>query len=271
MTDICDKIKSIGRMNIGPTAKYVGTVMATCGLKTAREVVNATGLSRATVYRAMAEYAEACIHDGDETHATEDCLTCLTSENLTSLTDGNCSEKPVSTVSSVRLSDPEPSRACALMESLRDSSSQVVSEEPHPLKGVPPKFELVAVAQPTSSNDALEAFRAYNELAQRIGLPMARSLTPGRKRSIDARLRENGGLEGWAIALANVERSAFLRGNNQRRWRADLDFLLQARSLPRVIDGGYGNGAHGEQAMETRAQRIMRLCEEAGERMGLPA
>jgi hypothetical protein len=51
------------------------------------------------------------------------------------------------------------------------------------------------------------------------------------------------GLEGWIKALLKVERSKFLRGQTQSRdgrsFRADLDFLCQASSFDRVIDGRY--------------------------------
>lgn len=122
-----------------------------------------------------------------------------------------------------------------------------------------------------SSNDSIEAFQAYNELAQRIGLPIARSLTPARRRALDARLREHGGLPAWAQILANVERSAFLRGMGGGRagWRADFDFLIQAKSCAKVFDGGYGNGAHAASSGETAIERTVRLCEEAADRLGI--
>jgi hypothetical protein len=90
--------------------------------------------------------------------------------------------------------------------------------------------------------DALKAFAAYNQTALRCALQQAGRLTPDRQRKIIARLREYS-LDGWMQALANLERSAFLRGKNDRNWRANLDFLLQASSFSKVHDGQYGNGA----------------------------
>lgn len=109
---------------------------------------------------------------------------------------------------------------------------------------------------------ALEAFRAYNDLAQRIGLPTARTLTPQRRKNLCARLREHGGMDAWQTALANIERSAFLRGNNNRGWRADFDFLVTASKFAKVVDGVYGNGAHAEQAKESTAERLSRMLGE---------
>jgi hypothetical protein len=94
--------------------------------------------------------------------------------------------------------------------------------------------------------DAIKAFHAYNDTALRCGLQQAKSLTPDRQRRLIARLRDYG-LDGWSVALANVERSSFLTGKNDNGWRADFDFLLQAKSFNKVHDGSYGNGRHTAQ------------------------
>jgi hypothetical protein len=140
------------------------------------------------------------------------------------------------------------SRAPACLESsLREDSYtlQVVSEG-----------EEGADAPP--SRDALTAFELWNELAQRVGLPLARTLTPQRRKSILARMREHGGLDAWRTALGHVERSAFLQGTNDRGWRADLDFMLQASRFTKLVEGGYGNGAHAK-PKESNLERLDRL------------
>jgi hypothetical protein len=105
--------------------------------------------------------------------------------------------------------------------------------------GVPPS---VAPAGPTPT-DALKAFELYNAVALECGLAQASRLTPSRQKSLIARLREHG-IDGWQTALDRVRHSAFLTGRNDKGWRADFDFLLQAKSLAKVIDGAYGNGRH---------------------------
>lgn len=118
--------------------------------------------------------------------------------------------------------------------------------------------------------DVLRAFEAYNELALRTGLPQAAKLTPDRHRKIAARLKDYG-LDGWGKALDQIERSAFLTGQNDRQWRASLDFLCQPTSFSRVHDGGYGNGRHaGALASETAHERTARFVDEALARMGQP-
>lgn len=101
-----------------------------------------------------------------------------------------------------------------------------------------------------SPMDALRAFEAYNATALKTGLPQASHLTPDRQRKIIARLRDYGS-EGWDKALANIERSSFLTGKNDRAWRASLEFLLQPASFAKVHDGGYGNGRHADPPKKT--------------------
>jgi hypothetical protein len=120
--------------------------------------------------------------------------------------------------------------------------------------------------------DALRAFEAYNAVALQCGLPQASKLTPDRERKIVARLKDFGA-DGWGRALANIEKSSFLTGSNDRGFRADLDFLLQPKSFARVHDGGYGNGRHAKISAfkispraETEFEREARIQAEA-ERM----
>lgn len=114
--------------------------------------------------------------------------------------------------------------------------------------------------EPRSSIDVQAAFNSWNALADRCGLQKSRTLTPQRRKAIAARIREHGGMAAWERALSMVERSAFLRGGNSRGWRATLDFLCQASSFAKVVDGAYGNGAHASaKPSEDALARITRL------------
>lgn len=121
---------------------------------------------------------------------------------------------------------------------------------------------------PATPCQAVAAFEAYNEVALRLGLPQARTLTPQRRKNLIARLNEHGGLDAWHTALANIERSAFLRGGNNRGWTVDLDFMLQASKFTKLVEGTYGNGAHaGVDPRETQTERTLRLAGEARQRL----
>jgi hypothetical protein len=102
-------------------------------------------------------------------------------------------------------------------------------------KGVPrvPALELAR------RRDVVAALEQWNALAAEIGLPVAQHVTRQRSDRLRKRLTECGGLEGWAAALAKVRDSPFLRGENNRHWRADLDFMLQESSFVKVMEGKY--------------------------------
>jgi hypothetical protein len=90
------------------------------------------------------------------------------------------------------------------------------------------------------SDEVRIAFDEWNALATRLGLPLARKLDEARRRAIRLRLAD-GGLEAWREALAAVEASDHCRGENDRGWRADLDFVCTASKFRRLIEGAYGS------------------------------
>lgn len=89
------------------------------------------------------------------------------------------------------------------------------------------------------SDDVAEAVALWNEVAGRHGLPKAKTIDKTRRGAIRARLRD-GGLEVWCEALAAVERSPHCRGENERGWRADIDFVCDPKSWRRLREGFYG-------------------------------
>ena len=99
------------------------------------------------------------------------------------------------------------------------------------------------VAVVVSPGDLLTAVGLWNDLAHENGLPRVQRLTEARRRKLKMRLTECGGLEGWRVALNKVLGSTFLKGGNERHWRADFDFVLQEKSFTKLMEGGYDD--HG--------------------------
>ncbi|MCR5874382.1 hypothetical protein LRS10_09525 [Phenylobacterium sp. J426] len=101
---------------------------------------------------------------------------------------------------------------------------------------------------PPTGGEVDRAFDLWNETAAKLGLPLARTLNDARRRQLRKRLAESG-LDGWTEALGRVARSKFLRGLSaprkpgERPFQATLDFLLQASSFAKVLDGNYGDDA----------------------------
>jgi uncharacterized protein YdaU (DUF1376 family) len=99
------------------------------------------------------------------------------------------------------------------------SSNEDVSAEPPPLT----KREVV---------------EAWQERMVPLGFPAIRKMTGQRERMLSARLKDST-LDEWLQAMSALERSAFCRGENDRGWRADFDFLLQPKSFTKLLEGAY--------------------------------
>lgn len=83
------------------------------------------------------------------------------------------------------------------------------------------------------------AFNLYNEYAELASWPKATKLTVPRRSSMKARIADAGGLDGWKAAMERAVKSPLLTGQNERGWRADLDFFLQAKSFTKLLEGSY--------------------------------
>lgn len=212
-------------MTLSNTAKLLRAYMALTGTTCAKTIAANLDIPVRTIQRLKLDCATAT--DGAATSAT-----CAT--------DG-VSEPPHAPSVAV-----PPSRVLDnnKLTNLVDSSEKKESKNPLP----PTKTKRPTTNGPTPT-DALVAFEAYNATALNCGLPQASKLTPDRQRKIIARLRDYG-LDGWNQALANIDRSSFLTGQNDRGWRASLDFLVKPDSFAKVHDGGYGNGRHAAKVGE---------------------
>lgn len=83
---------------------------------------------------------------------------------------------------------------------------------------------------------------AINSVLKKFNLPEVKKLTPARKIKLSARVKDCGGfaefLGQMEVALAG---SSFLRGENDRGWRADFDFFLQESKWIKATEGGFAD------------------------------
>ncbi len=122
-----------------------------------------------------------------------------------------------------------------------------------------------APAAPVAESEV--ALIAWNQLCERIGLRKVQRFTDARKRALTARLRDCGGIDGWMSVLTKVEASKFLRGDNDRGWKADLDFLVRESSFIKLIEGKYDNATNGP-AADHRAEIEARVAAAKAEMEG---
>lgn len=108
---------------------------------------------------------------------------------------------------------------------------------------------------------------AYNTLCP--SLPAVRYLSDARKKAIKARL--NSYSEDDLIeAFKKTEASEFLKGQNDRNWQANFDWIMKDSNLAKILDGKYDNRLSGavkkSKAAEMLDDSYRMMVEWAGER-----
>lgn len=80
----------------------------------------------------------------------------------------------------------------------------------------------------------------WNEKVAGSPLKTIRVWTAKRDRVVKARLAEEGDLGLWGLAMEHLAASPHHRGENDRGWVADVDFLLQAEQYAKWLDLAHG-------------------------------
>ena len=75
--------------------------------------------------------------------------------------------------------------------------------------------------------------------------PQPKSLSENRKKAINARLKKYT-IEDFKTLFEKAEASDFLKGNNNRNWSANFDWLIRDTNMPKVLEGNYDNKARKE-------------------------
>lgn len=127
-----------------------------------------------------------------------------------------------------------------------------------------------ARATPREPDDCEIALRAWNDAAPDLGLRRVQNFHETRRRHLAARLRECGGLEGWGAVLAKIRGSPFLRGQNDRGWRCDFDWVTNRTNFAKVMEGNYDDRGSKTERGVTNPFAIAALERRAAERDGEP-
>jgi hypothetical protein len=98
-----------------------------------------------------------------------------------------------------------------------------------------------------------EIMKLWNELAYETGLSLVEKMTPDRRSKCQARIKSYPERKHWQQAFQTIRASSFLRGEGQRGWKADFDFLIQAKSFNRLVEGSYGNAETRSEQVTTRS------------------
>ena len=93
-------------------------------------------------------------------------------------------------------------------------------------------------------------------------LPQIMSLPPKRQNTIRARLKERPDLEEWKGIFQKIISSPFLRGENDKGWRADLDWSLNVNNLAKILEGKYDDRKNPNKA-KTGMDAVRAMAEES--------
>ncbi len=82
---------------------------------------------------------------------------------------------------------------------------------------------------------------AYNESCG--SLPKATKLTDKRKRAIRSCMAQGFTADEMCRAFRFAASTPFLTGENDRRWRANFDFIIKPDNMQKILEGAYGTAA----------------------------
>ena len=97
-------------------------------------------------------------------------------------------------------------------------------------------------SSPASTSDRAlyqEVVNLYNQYC--TSFPRIKSLSEARKKAIKARMNSGYNLKDFEKLFELAEKSSFLKGKNDRDWRATFDWLIKDSNMAKVLDGNYSD------------------------------
>lgn len=92
----------------------------------------------------------------------------------------------------------------------------------------------------------------YNEICVPQGFPLCRDMSNARQKAIRARFNSGYKLEDFEELFRKTAASSFLRGQNDRDWRATFDWLVADKNMAKVLSGNYDDHGNSRSMSATR-------------------
>ena len=102
--------------------------------------------------------------------------------------------------------------------------------------------EMEAEQSETKKPSCQQIVDLFNSIC--VSFPSVRSLSDARRKAIKARLNTYS-LEQFKAMFEIAEASPFLKGQNNRNWRANFDWLIKDGNFAKVLDGNYSDKKTG--------------------------
>lgn len=96
---------------------------------------------------------------------------------------------------------------------------------------------------PSEGIDLKSVVDHWNAIATTHKLPKVQQLTDSRRKALKSRIEAAGSVDAFLKVIDTIPASPFLLGQNDRGWKADLDFVLQPNSFVKLLEGRYHNDA----------------------------
>ena len=71
------------------------------------------------------------------------------------------------------------------------------------------------------------------------GLPKIKAISTERRKHLAARIKDDFFFEHWEEAMGMIQKIPFLIGENDRGWKADIDWFLKPGTVAKILEGKY--------------------------------
>lgn len=122
------------------------------------------------------------------------------------------------------------------------SNAKAMPKQPEPEPE--PYIKIEAKASVVPACDVSEAVNYYNETAVRAGWSQVIKMDSARRKSLQCRIRDCDGIDGWREAMNRAASSDFLCGRRpgaKGPFFASFDFLTKSQNFTKLMEGNYDN------------------------------
>lgn len=102
----------------------------------------------------------------------------------------------------------------------------------------------------------------YHEIC--TSFPRLRSIDGERRKAVAARWRQHKSLEPFEELFRLAESSSFLKGQNDRNWHADFDWMMKANNFSKILERKYNDNSLSSVAGYGNSDAFFQAAVEAG-------
>lgn len=108
-----------------------------------------------------------------------------------------------------------------------------------PLSAPPEHEPAPASAEKADPTPYAKIMQLYNEICQ--SFPKIQKIDGARRKAVAARFKTYPDLQTFETLFRKTEASGFMKGDNDRNWSADFDWIIKATNMCKVLEGKYDN------------------------------